>query len=489
MTRTFGPDNAIGWVQVRLRGGPRTLLTTSATYGAVIVAAMIASVRMADRSPLSTVFQGWAAGLMGLQAAILLLFAPTRIAAAVRQDLSGMIESHRLMPVAPFQAIIGYLFGSTTQALALGVVNLVLGGYAAVQAGVQAQHWLGANAVLFTFAVFVWVIITYAAFLMRTQIGLLFFMPLMFLGGRGGALALTPGLTILATPLLGASVFDMTATLKGLSEALLLAFTGQIVVGLLFFAAATRKYRRGDVIGFTPALGLALLASWVALSLLGTAKWEVVAPRFMFTYWVKADGQLITSLVIAMLLALVPLWAAADQHAAWLSRKLLGDVSLPKRPPMPGWLLIVATVVIILPLVALADRLRIANFPQRTLPLVALVVLFHVVSSNYLRRALRFYTEKANALFACWLGVVWGAPMLIDLIRSELEGVPTDPTFGPISCISPVGTMLALANDRIKEVPMGLIAQGGLTLLVLLFYFQTHPLRRRRRARAVNSAA
>src|SRR5688572_1161425 len=100
MTRTFGPDNAIAWVQVRLRGGPRNLLTTTLTYAAVVGLAMVGSVQLVPARPGDTL-AGWVGGLLGLQVATLLLFGTSRVASAIRLDINtGIIESNRLMPVA-----------------------------------------------------------------------------------------------------------------------------------------------------------------------------------------------------------------------------------------------------------------------------------------------------------------------------------------------------------------------------------------------------
>jgi hypothetical protein len=274
MTRTFGPDNAIAWVQVRLRGGPRNLLMTTGAYAAVIGLGMIGSVQLLPDRP-SQVMSGWALGIMVLQAGVLLLFAPSRVAGAIRSDLTtGIIESHRLMPLLPAQAVVGYILGASSQAVCLAVANLALGCVAAVGAGVSAVHWLGANALLMAFAAFLWVVLALAAFNPRNVGGLLIFLPVAMFMGQGGALGLAPGLAILVTPLLGASVFDMSATLGGVSEGYAMSVAAQVVVGTLCFVAAARKYRRSDVIGFTPTLGLLLLAAWVGMSWVGTLWWD-----------------------------------------------------------------------------------------------------------------------------------------------------------------------------------------------------------------------
>src|SRR4051812_40664600 len=89
----LGPNNALAWAHFRLRGGwPRSFAFTG---GAVVILVMliIGAVRL---NPIEKprILYGWTTGLLALQAAVLVMYIPGRISAAVRQDIqSKLIES------------------------------------------------------------------------------------------------------------------------------------------------------------------------------------------------------------------------------------------------------------------------------------------------------------------------------------------------------------------------------------------------------------
>ena len=503
MTRTIGPDNAIAWVQVRLRGGARNLLTTTGAYAGVIALSMTASVQLLP-SPPSQVLGGWATGLMVLQAAVLLLFGASRVAAAIRQDItSGIIESHRLMPVAPGQAVAGYMLGATSQAMCLAAANLLLGGYAAVSSGVRWEHWLGANALLMAFAAFIWAVLAFAAFHPRNPIGLAFVIPVAMSVNQGGALSLAPGLVLLAAPLLGNSVFDLTATLGGLTPTYVLSLMAQFVVGAICFTAAARKYRRPDVIGLTPVLAMMLLAVWVGISWLGITQWEALRPRYVRGEWLTPGAQFVTSLFVAMLLALVPVTAAAELNVAWTRRRLLSDPGLGRRPLPDLAVVFLATGVVML----LCDARSMLEgpiptrampaaqlgtgadpggaFPPSALAFTTAAVLLHLLSASYLRRAMRYYTEKVNGPLFLWLMLTWLGPLLADAVRHHRLERPDLPVFSEISTLSPLGTVIAIWGRRDYPVTTGLMFQAVLTACMFTLHHLSHPERRRlARARA-----
>jgi hypothetical protein len=478
MTRIIGPDNAIAWVQVQLRGGPRNLLTTTATYAGVIALSMVACVQLLP-TPVDRILGGWATGLLVLQAAILLLFGGSRVAAAVRQDVtSGIIESHRLMPVAPGQAVAGYVVGATSQAVCLAAANLLLGGYAAVKSGVRWEDWLGANALLLAFAAFTWTVLAFAAFHPRNPIGLAFVAPVIISINQGGVISLAPGLVLLAAPLLGNSVFDLTATLGGLRPAYALSLGAQFVVGAICFAAAARKYRRPDVIGLTPSLGMLLLAVWVALSWLGITQWELLRPRYVRDGWLNAQTQFLTSLFVAMLLALVPVTAAAELNVGWTRRRLLGDPGLGRRP-LPDLLVVLVAAGVVLMLCNARSTLG-GTFPPAAIGLTGVAVLLHLASASYLRRALRYHTEKVNAPLFLWLLLTWLGPLLADAVRHHRLERPDLPVLSELSTLSPLGTVIALWARRGDPVTVGLGFQGLLLLFTFVLHHLSRPDRRRR---------
>src|SRR5439155_639551 len=152
--------NALAWGQFHLRGGWPRVWGFAGFYAAAVGAlvALAAISGNATAGPLKY-------ALTGVQAAILVLFVAARVSAAIRQDLtSRMIESHRLMPLSPAQAVIGYLLGPAGHPLALAAANFVVGLFVSAAGGIPATIWLTANAVLLEFAAFVAVAMAASAF-------------------------------------------------------------------------------------------------------------------------------------------------------------------------------------------------------------------------------------------------------------------------------------------------------------------------------------
>ena len=79
---------------------------------------------------------------------------------AIRGDLnSRMIESHRLMPITPAEAVFGYMLGGASQVLLLAALNFVIGAVLCAMGGLQTDRWILSTGVLLVFAVFVWSIL------------------------------------------------------------------------------------------------------------------------------------------------------------------------------------------------------------------------------------------------------------------------------------------------------------------------------------------
>ncbi len=122
-------DNAISWAQFRLRGGFKNLLLTSIAYTLVAVFFIELFYQLADR-PGEKMQLLEVASLIDLifQCAFLLILCGNIVAGSLRRDITNhLIESHRLMPLSPVQAIVGYLAGTTVQILTLCAINFAIG--------------------------------------------------------------------------------------------------------------------------------------------------------------------------------------------------------------------------------------------------------------------------------------------------------------------------------------------------------------------------
>src|SRR5688572_30325480 len=149
--------NAMLWGQFHLRGGWSRLVLFVGLYAAAAGGVVALSVVAGNAMPAAIKVL-----LVTIQGAILVLFAGARVATAIRQDLNTrMIDSHRMMPMSPAQAVVGYLVGAAAQPLALAAANLVLGVVVSAAVGTPAALWLTANAVLAGFAAFAVVAMAY----------------------------------------------------------------------------------------------------------------------------------------------------------------------------------------------------------------------------------------------------------------------------------------------------------------------------------------
>jgi len=314
-------NNAIAYAHFQLRGGRRNTLITAGLYSMVIVGGMTLATKLDPRGV--GWIRGWVGGILALQSFVLLLFATSRIGVAIRGDINQkLIESHRLMPLPAWEAIVGYLVGGSSQAMALAVANYAIGAVAAATIGIGQDQWFAANFILLTFSIFFWTASSMGAFTMtrgKGGIGWVAALGFIMLSSQGLIAMLLPGLTLLASPVVGRTIYTLQAsTSGGLPVAYAFSLPGQVAIGLLCFLAAARKYRRPESPAFSPVMGLLLLCAWAAVSIVGMLFWEEICPDIgMFRNSGRDETlhktQVILSTITAMLLAMLPI--ANSSHA------------------------------------------------------------------------------------------------------------------------------------------------------------------------------
>jgi hypothetical protein len=491
MAFVLSTDNAIAFAQVRLRGGWRNLAVTFVAYTVLLGATMIATAAYSYRPTMA--YAGWVTGLLWLQAGILLIFGATRVAGAIRADIAGgMIESHRLMPLSAGQAVVGYFFGSTCQAIALGVANLLIGAVAVRRAGLPMDRWLTVNAVLALFCLLVWAMGGLLAFAARGA-GFALFLPLAAVSmTQGLVLATVPALAVLVSPLAGGSIFSFSAGIADPPFTYGLGAIAQLFFAGILFVGCCRKYRRADAQGITAGLGLVLLAAWVIVSSLGIRQWAEFEPRYLQLN-PDPETQLIGSIIATMLLALLPVSAAAQADADWRRRRRAADSALRRRPIPPGAVVAAATL-ITLALVNVewgaAGTTGAAGRSDASLPAAlagasvqtAAVVCLFLLSLSYLLRISYRARGKPLVVGLGWMILTWLIPIVTELMVLAVRGYSPDQTFpGTIATCSPPVTVYcawrpdARINDRGQSVAIALAVQGGLTVFLALLYYGRAP--------------
>jgi hypothetical protein len=506
-------NNAITWAHFQLRGGWKSLIVTSSFYGTAILVLIFITTRMNSTGSTSTT-AGWAGVIMGLQAAALLLFAGSRISHAIRNDLnSSIIESHRLMPLPPWQAIVGYMTGPSGQALGVVAVNLLLGVGIVSMASLGLYEWFAANGVLLSFSVFIWAVLVLMSFVTRKAfggIGWVIGLTVFGFSTQGMITMLLPGVAVLASPVMGQTVFSLRPGALALGPNYALAIAGQGVIGALCFVGAARKYRRADEAAFTPFMGLLLLAAWVGVSLVGMAHWRDVAPWVIRRAFGDDDEvrpvQFIASTLMAMLVALIPIAAASRAHLEWKRKQRLADPALLeprggpsrwlRRPMAPLAVTLLAAGLCLCLLVTMpvpgdlaeliwrqpmnSDQERGMKSLLAAIVITATVVVSFAMTMSCLLRTLHRGGARRTAVFAgVLIPLLWVGPILIDVARWVAVQQQDDraPLMTRLSTASPIGALVMTwgnMRDRYRVSPVpGVVVQAALAVTMTALYYGT----------------
>jgi uncharacterized membrane protein YidH (DUF202 family) len=211
MTLEF--ENAIAWAQVRSRGGPFAMLRIALVYAGFAIAALIIARQFAatDRDK-HEVLSTAAIIVTFIQVIMMFLATGGAIAGAIRRDrASYQIESNRLMPLEPVQAILGYMLGAGAPVMLLCAVNLAIGSFVAAAGKLPISDWIAANGILALFCFSLWSVMAYSAFLPKGFAGVLMGIlgSTAFTGGM--IFALVPGLMAFFSPLQGKTIFMATS--------------------------------------------------------------------------------------------------------------------------------------------------------------------------------------------------------------------------------------------------------------------------------------
>ena len=508
MSTLPGPNNAIAYAQFRLQGGLRGTAILAGLCLALLAGLLSLNVVSAVTAgqQAASVTREWPQGLVMLQVVFLLVVGPLRVTSAVRLDVtSRMFESHRLMPVTPAAAVAGYVGGGPWAVIVLAATTFAFGSACCVAGTIDVFRFAVANLAVAAVAAGVSAVTTYLALASRVGILVLVVVGLFAVSGAGsgGPAELMPGLTVLSAPLVSRSLLNLGRVTASLPVAVV-ALAFHLAVAAICFRAAMRLYRAPGAIGLSPPLGLLLLSVWVAMSAVGLG-WptEFGMHRHARTGMSPAD-QLVASTVAAMLLAGLPL-AAAAKGAEVRRRSSDG-------PDRTGTVATVATaaaavaLAAALPLLALrlmADLDAYAysgaiGYADTSVPHVGsasllrhaqlmtpAVVLATVVGmASLLRLAYRRF-DRAWLAMAVWVFAAWVAPLIADTATT------TDPNgrFGRVASISPIGALSELWTRTDVSADAGIAMQFAVAAVPAVMYAAAAVRGRRRDATATNEGA
>jgi hypothetical protein len=470
-------NNPLAWAHFKIRGGWKNHLWVTGGYVVLITAVITVTARL---NPTAGVYLGWTVAMLGLQLAVLILYGCNTIGNAIRRDITtGLLESHRLMPVTPGAAIFGYISGPTFQALNLAIANLIIGTTTATIGGAPTDRWFIANGIVALFVAFLWVAIAFASFLAKNVFGIFIgFISFSVFPGGGGLLNLLPGFMLLLSPIMGRSIFGGFYAGTEIPKAYGWSFAAQIGFGLIFYRGAMRRYRRDDIPALGTFLGLLLLVAWVATSFVALSNWTDVAPTLFSTRGGTATGTgtaaVIASLVSSMLLGLVSIAASARATVDWRRSILLGGqpASSAVRPPLAPVLVAILASAITLPIIVTDPPHELTS--AQAVVRIGLLTLAFFASLAYL--LLIFYRagRRAGLIGAGWVVLTWSIPLAADAFRINILS-PTGEARALFSLASPLGYLIDLWSTHPVASNAGLAFQLLLALIPAILFYATEP--------------
>jgi hypothetical protein len=468
----LGPDNPVTWCNFYRKGGFKTLLGTAGAYFGILAGLIVLTVQVNPRAAAST-YGGWTGGLLALQFLFVVIIGAGRVSNAIRGDASyWMIESLRMMPLASGHAVVGYLSAAAASMAGFFAATVVLGLIVTALAEYPAGRWLAANLILVAFAVFVWTVAAFLAFVVKNATVVMVGASLVGMFGNAGVLLVAPGLVVLAGPLVGGTIFNLRTAQTEFAAPLVLSVAAQFLVGAIFFAGAARKYRRPDALALGAWLGLGLLVTFVAISLLSILRPEGLQPAFLAREFRNVDPAVpfCGSGVLAMLVSLIPLCNFARLHVGWV--KGVPDDATARRtvPPLVPAALIVTG--------ALALMLLAHPYRLPAVRAACVVAGFFGFCASVIFVAAWFYraVDNAKVILAIWLGGYCLAPLVADFVRHRMSDESYyDPVLARAATFSPVGLVIESASQPRADLRAGAVFHCLIPLLPAALY-----LRRRR---------
>jgi len=451
-------NNAIAWGQVRLRGGWRNVIITIGTCAVLVVGLILLCIRV-QFAPFKDILYGWTMALLGVQIAWTMLAACGGIQSGIRRDVDAkIIESHRLMPISDMAAVLGYIVGSSSQAMVGAGLTLIIGMVTATAAGIGAINWLAANGILLVFAVVCSTAIAMLSFQSKGAFAAMIALLSLGVVSGGVVFAVLPGLTLLCAPAIGNNIFGIIERGIAWNWTYLLSFCMQFVFAGLFFLAAARKFRRDYVPAFGWALGIALLLAWVVLSVSGILAWPQISSRALRGVAVDARTQIIASTIGTMLLALVPISSAAWQENNSRRRRALRDPAWARQPASPEIITVLASLIVLLVPLSTVPRLRL---PLDGTIACAVGLFAGMMCVRFLLGMLYLIRRPTLLIVGFWLVCAWAGPPVLDAIRYQFmwERGVNAPQVTALTGFGPVGLMMAVSGVGVPSPWMGAALQ------------------------------
>ena len=437
--------NPLAWVQIRLLGGWRRVLGVGGVWAAAIFLLLVFVYRaLRDTIPLSGFAFRALAFLTVIEAVILFFGGVGAIRKAIHRDFtSDMTLSHRLTGMTGYSAVLGYMTGATGQIWALTIVSCAACTVLAFLSGIAISVYapIAFLASMLPLVIMLWTLAVLVGLSTRGSTSIVGLLVLLVFMIRLGGVVVVPGFAVLVNyPTISRIMSSSGAPVD--DPWVVIGFLEQSAVAMLLFVAAARKYTRDDVPALTTRLAYLALALAATILALGLAHWPGVggSPNF------GIDVQVIATLVVLALSALLPIACAARADAAWTARRARDPGHA---EPAPGSYLrapFVATVIGLGVFAAVIGK-HMADLTSDGAPtsmsrsyasVVAAFFLALVTLGGLLRYTYSIMPKAAVILFVS-IALLWVTPPIADMglaASSSLRG------YSAILGMSPVGTWI-----------------------------------------------
>jgi len=495
-------SNPIGWAQVRLVGGIRKVLMICTVWAGLMLLVNVLIYRgiaAGEHITLSEFADGSLALMLVIQTGLMFLVGAGSIKKAIHRDFTTeMITSHRSTAMTGRSAVLGYLTGPTVMVLAISAVNWV---GCTILSVLAESHVLGPTVlfvILGCLALMTWALAVLVGLSTRGTMSIVGVLIVVAIAtGAQEVFRVLPGLALLLS-FSSVSGLHTGSAISGIDSSILVSIfvslLAQVLLTVIFFEAAARKYARDDVMAFTPALAYALLAVCSLVCTLALVYWPAPAMAARmggFVPTIDPGIQVIATLGALVLVAILPVANAARRSAQWATRKAK-DAGFDGRKPRPFIEApIISTFLVFWILVALCSKRAAAisfhwhEFQWFQPPFgetdayvvvpgeeiatyVLCAFLFALMPIGGLLRYVYALVPKAGWYLFFYLILFWAVPPLLDLaseaIRAPAVGEPATWLFG----CSPVGTWILACTEVQGPIVPGLIVQALVSAAFLL---------------------
>ena len=457
----IGVDNAIAWAHWQIRGGTRRILTSAAFLAAMVTGGIMVNIHLAP-GPAAPILRNWVGMILLLQSGLLLFLGATRVSGAVRLDISSkMLESNRLMPIHPLAAIGAYLVGPTCGVIAVAVATFIIGAIASMQSGLPASAWLLANLSVFWTVLLIWIVAMFSAFMTKGG-GIALFLPFTFFLMNPTFSILFPQLGLIGAPFF--TVFGaVTRGTASLTWPFIVGCGIQLILAIIFYLGAARRYERSDVAPLGMILSICLLALWSIASIISFNNIDELMRPMRSGPGMDMAPKMATTLITGLVLSLI---AISDAASEW-SRRWFDNAFASLPAPSHLWapiLAVLAGIFVALPATA-------GFTPPLGKPPLIILLLTIVISSlsfSYFSRFLGAMMLRRRGFFILmYLLVLWLFPLFIDIGLYVATTPDESYQSTSIFAYSPVGTIVQVLNSH-DMTPGDFIGPLAFQLLVLL---------------------